>query len=305
MVDDPRAVYIIQEELADLVPLIKENELLLSKYPDKFSLKLGLRSLKSREQYLFIELQNSKKRNFMDTFDIVVTGEVVDNHDISLSFFGELMSNFQKIITSVAYSLDKRTPIDSTRLNLVATSVGSFKVVLSSHQPQISDSIQIISLRQFNNLLLCRDDKNAIKDFSEKLGKEVMKEYKKFLKIIYTNKANIKFFDTNIPEGFESNTISKDLAEKIYNVVHEMEKVPEKIDTYNGVLTGVNVRSNSFELVVKDTGIILSGKFRKDLANKAKELLDHLTTVKISTSTTLHEITGEERKKHEILEFIK
>jgi len=161
----------------------------------------------------------------------------------------------------------------------------------------------VSSLRQLNNLILCREDKNAIKKFSGKLGKEVMKEYKKFLKIIYSNKANIKFFDTNVPEGFESNTISSELAEKIYYVIYEMEKIPEQIGTYTGTLTGVNVRSHSFELVVEDTGAILNGKFNKDLANKAKELLDHLTTVKISTSTTLHEITGEERKKHELLEF--
>ena len=194
MADDPRASHIIQEQLADLIPLIKENELLLSKYPDKFTLKLGLKSLKLKEQELLKELQNSKKRNFMDTFDIVVTGQVVDKHNISLSFFGDFVSNLQKIITLIAQSLDNKTPTDSARLNLIATSKGSFKIVLSSHQPQISDSIQITSLRQLNNLILCREDKNAIKNFSEKLGKEVMKEYKKFLKIIYSNKANIKFF---------------------------------------------------------------------------------------------------------------
>jgi hypothetical protein len=304
MTDNPRASYIIQEELADLVPLIKENELLLFKYPDKFSLKLGLKSLKRREQDLLIELQNSKSRTFMDTFDIVVTGDVVKNYDISLSFLGDFTSNLQKIITTIAQSLDRKTPADSTRLDLVATSVGSFKIVLSSHQSQVSDSIQINSLRQLNNLILCGDDKDTIRNFSDNLGKEVMKEYKKFLKTIYSNKANIKFFDTNIPDGFESNTISSDKAEKIYYVVHEIERVPDKIDTYSGTLTGVNVRSNSFELVVDDTGLILTGKFKKDLANKAKELLDRFTKVRVVTSITLHEITGEERKKHEILEFI-
>lgn len=239
----------------------------------------------------------------MDTFDIVVTGEVVNKHNISLSFFGDFVSSLQNIITLIAQSLNNKTPTDSARLDLIATSVGSFKIILSSHQPQISDSIQIVSLRQLNNLILCREDKNEIKNFSGKLGKEVMKEYKKFLKIIYSNKAIIKFFDTTVPEGFESNTISSDLAEKIYDVIYEMEIIPEKIDIYTGTLTGVNVRSYSFELVVEGTETILNGKFKKDLANKAKELLDHITTVKISTSTTLHEFTGEERKKHKLLEF--
>jgi len=303
MADDPRASYIIQEELADLIPLINENELLLSKYPDKFTLKLGLESLKEKKHELLIELQNSKKRNLMDTFDIVVTGEVVNKHNTSLSFFGDFVSSLQNIITLIAQSLNNKTPTDSARLDLIATLVGSFKIILSSHQSQISDSIQIVSLRQLNNLILCREDKNEIKNFSGKLGKEVMKEYKKFLKIIYSNKAIIKFFDTTVPEGFESNTISSDLAEKIYDVIYKMEIIPEKIDIYTGTLTGVNVRSYSFELVVEGTETILNGKFKKDLANKAKELLDHITTVKISTSTTLHEFTGEERKKHKLLEF--
>jgi hypothetical protein len=303
MADNPRASYVIQEELADLIPLIKENELLLLKYPDKFTLKMGLENLKVKEQELLAELQNSKKRNLMDIFDIVITGKVVDKHDISLSFFGDFASNLQRIITLIAQSINNKIPIDSTKLNLIATSIGSFKIVLSSHQPQISDSIQITSLFQLNNLILCGDDKNEIKSFSGKLGKEVMKEYKDFLKLIYSNKATIKFFDSNIPEGLRSNTISSDQAEKIYDVIYEMEKIPEQINTYTGTLTGVNIRSHSFELVVEDTGAIISGRFKKDLANKAKELLDHLTTVKISTSTTLHEITGEERKKHKLIEF--
>jgi hypothetical protein len=40
------------EELKELNSLIKENKRLIQKYPDKFSLKMGLKSLESRKRQI-------------------------------------------------------------------------------------------------------------------------------------------------------------------------------------------------------------------------------------------------------------
>ena len=47
MVDD--------EELNELNALIEENKRLIQKYPDKFSLKMGLKSLESRKRQIEAE----------------------------------------------------------------------------------------------------------------------------------------------------------------------------------------------------------------------------------------------------------
>jgi hypothetical protein len=92
MADDCRDPSIIQEELSDLETLIRKKEKLISKYPDKYSLKVGYQSLKDREEHLLLELQSSYERYQMDTFDFVLDGDVVDKRrirksDYSLSLF--------------------------------------------------------------------------------------------------------------------------------------------------------------------------------------------------------------------------
>jgi hypothetical protein len=50
MIDDQK------EELKELNGLINENKRLIKKYPDKFSLKMGLKSLEARKKQIEVEI---------------------------------------------------------------------------------------------------------------------------------------------------------------------------------------------------------------------------------------------------------
>ena len=313
MADDCRNPSIIQEEMSDLETLIQKKEKLISKYPDKYSLKVGYQSLKDREDHLLLELKSSYGRHQMDTFDFVLDGNVVDKHSISLSFFGEFVSYLQDAVTSIAQSLiDKPTVkgaipkeiLDASRLDLVATTAGSFRFVLSSHQPQLGESIAKRALQQFSNLTDCEDDKDKIKNMTENLGIRAIRKYQKFLEVLYKNNANVKMYDKIVPEGFHTKEITSDLAERIYNVISEVAELPAESVTYYGKLTGVNIRSYTFEFVVDDSNEIIKGTFGDSLTEDTKKRLDTNTTIKFDVSTAFEDVFNEEKKEWQIVGFM-
>ncbi|HJH28121.1 MAG TPA: hypothetical protein C5S50_01605 [Methanosarcinaceae archaeon] len=313
MADDCRNPSIIQEEISDLETLIQKKEKLISKYPDKYSLKVGYQSLKDREDHLLLELKSSYGRHQMDTFDFVLDGNVVDKHSISLSFFGEFVSYLQDAVTSIAQSLiDKPTVkgaipkeiLDASRLDLVATTAGSFRFVLSSHQPQLGESIAKRALQQFSNLTDCEDDKDKIKNMAENLGIRAIKKYQKFLEVLYKNNANVKMYDKIVPEGFHTKEITSDMAERIYYVISEVAELPAESVTYYGKLTGVNIRSYTFEFVVDDSNEIIKGTFGDSLTEDTKKRLDTNTTIKFDVSTAFEDVFNEEKKEWQIVGFM-
>jgi len=126
---------------------------------------------------------------------------------------------------------------------MVATATDSFRVILSSHEPQIGESPAKKSLRCFNDLLECGDNKEAIKEVSSKLGKRVLKKYKQFLNIIYRNNAIIRMYDNSASQDLRPQKITSELTRKIYDVIDEVENVPELSSTNSGVLMGVDFTS--------------------------------------------------------------
>lgn len=314
MIDDHRPPSFIQEELSDLQNLIRENDVLILKYPDKFSLKFRGQKFRGKEQQLLSELRKSLMRYQMDAFDYVLDGDIVDNHRISLLFFGNLMSILQDITSSIAQSLTGKPILkgviladvqNASRLDLVAIAAGSCRVILSSHEPQLNESSAKTALRRFNDLIECGYDKDALKNFmpDQTNGKHILKNYKKFLKLIYENNANIIMYDANASKNFHPQKITRESAKKIYDTIIEVETVPDMSVEYRGVLKGISLIKNTFEFLVDGSDEKIDGKFDATLANEVIKYLDVPTTIKFNVATTFKDITYAEKKKWVLLEF--
>lgn len=312
MSDDHRRPAFIQEELSDLQKLMRENEVLISRYPDKFSLNFKYQKLRDKEEQLLFELRNSLMRYQIDAFDYVLDGDVVDNHKISLSFFGNLMSILQDVTFSISQSLTGKTTLkgvisadvqNASRLDLVAVATGSFRVILSSHEPQLYESSAKTALRHLNDLIECGDNRAAIKEFTSGFERKVLIDYKKFLKLIYKNNANIIMYDTNASEDLRTQKITSELAKKIYDSIIEVETVPDISVEYSGVLKGISLIKNTFEFVVDDSPEQIDGKFERNLSNEVIEHLNIPSIIKFNMTTTYKDITNEEKKEWFLLEF--
>lgn len=312
MIEEVRRPSVIEEELSELQELIAEGRELIEKYPDKFSLEIGLCSLKEREGYLLAELQKAYERYSQDTFDFVFEGDVVQAHRISLSFFGNFTSALQEVVTAISQSIVSKPTVngmipkeicETSQLDLVATATGSFRMILVNHQPQLGDSVQKKAFCLFNELTDCEDDKEAIKAFSKEIGIRSMKKYQNLVEIIYKNNANVKLYDKFIPEGFHTKEITSPLARRIYNAISDVAEMPDETVTYYGKLTGMNVRSYSFEFVIDDTDTIITGKFEKSLTEELKKCLDSTATVLFNVSTVFEDVIEEEKKKWTIIDI--
>ena len=313
MIEECRRPSIIQEELAELNVLLRDKLILMDKYPDEFTLKIGYDSLKNRENHLLVELKEAYERFQIDTFDFVIDGNVVTDYRVSLQFLGSFSNALQDVVTSMSQSIISEPTIRgvipndicaASQMDLVATATGSFRMIIASHETQLGDSVSKQSLRLLNNLVDCEDDKERIKPISREIGLRSMKKYQKLMEIIYKNKADIKMYDIIIPESFHTKEITRDLARRIYNAISEVDEMPTEGMTHFGKLTGVNVRSYKFEFVIAENEEIITGDFESTLAEEAKSHLDTSTTIQFNVSTIYDEILDEEKREWSIAAFV-
>lgn len=306
MNNNQRRPTLILEELSDLYELIRENEILLSKYSNKFSLRVRQRNFKDREAYLLLELRNSFERFQFDSFDFIIDGAPVEGHRISLSFFGNLMGNLQDIVSSISQSLSGKATfkgiipneiLRASQLDLVATGTGSFRFIVSSHEPQIADSSAKMAFQRFSDLIECEDNKDKIREVSDELGKRVMIKYRDFLESLYKNKADIIMYDKVTTGNFKRQKISSELAKRIYDVILEAENIPEESVVYKGFIKEISLFYFTFGFLIDESGTIIKGKFKEALANEVKKRVDTFTTAKFKFSTTINEINLEEKKE--------
>lgn len=313
MTEEYRAPSLIKEELSDLAELIRETYQLVSLRPEDFVLQQTLHSLKNREEIILNELRETYKRLQMDSFDILIEGgDAVSESSISLSFIGKTLASFQGLVTSIAKSIREgptaRGPaphaiLEGSRLNLVATSPGSFRVVVSSHIPAIGDSLAKESLKQFNELVSSEDNKDLIKDKISDLGPIVISKYKNFLGTIYKNNADVNFYDKIRPDSFRALQLSSELAKRIYDVIVSEERIPDETLTYRGVIKGISLISYSFEFLVEETETPIKGTFDEKLYSKVKERFDNVCVARFTVTKQICEITNEITKKWELSGF--
>jgi hypothetical protein len=230
-----------------------------------------------------------------------------------LYFIGEFSSALQEVVTSISQSIiDKPTVkgsipkeiVNASQMDLVATATGSFRIVVASHETQLGDSIPKKSLQSLNSLTDCEDDKTRIKEIGRYIGIRSMKKYQNLMGLIYKSNAKLKMYDSIVPEGFNTKEISTDLARRIYTAIGEVADMPNERKTYFGKLTGVNVRSFTFEFVIDETDEIIKGSFSNTLAEEAKKRLDSMSTIEFIISTTFDDVLDEEKSKWSIGNFV-
>ena len=312
MIDEYRQPSLIKEELSDLAELIRENTQLVSLYPEDFALQQALHSLKNREENILNELRETYERLQTDSFDVLIEGNGVRGTSVSLSFIGKMFTTFQGLVTSIAKSVregpDARGAtshplLEGSRLNLVATSPGSFRVVVSSQIPAIGDSLVKESLKQFNELLSCADDKDLIKHKIGDLGPTVILKYKNFLDVISKNDVDVKFYDKMRPTSFQTWRLSSELSKRIYDVIVSEEKIPDETLTYRGVIKGISLISYQFEFLVEEAETPIKGIFDKNLYSQVKEQFDKVCVAQFIVTKEICEITDKITEKWVLLGF--
>lgn len=304
----------ILNELDQLHEVIDENRRLIEENPSELALQINLMSLECREHDLLEELHESNEKMLLDTFDFDIEGKNVVNHSISSAVLGDILLGLQGTLDSIAYSLkegpsNSRGPIpesiiSSSRVDMAAACGGSFRIILTSSQPALIESVVKESLRRLNSLLDCQDDKELIKQEIKDLGARAINKYKKFLEIIYKTKSQIKMYDILKPAGFETKVITADLAERIWKVIDQEESIPDKEEEYRGTIRELNLFTQKFQFLIESSGKKINGSFDPGLDSEMKCHFDEFTVACFKVSSKQNEATGELYKEYTLLRFI-
>lgn len=313
MEDEIRDPRLIQEELSDLQELIREEKLVIAKYPEHTELLILHETSLEREQYLIQELEESLKRFSLGPFDITFSGEPVRRSGILLAFLGRATSSLESIWDLISQqSISKTTSqirdhtkeiSESRNLYLVGVGPGSFRIILSSQQPTIGESIALSSLWKFNKLLDCRDDGELLKEQINILGYKTIVRYKSFLELLYRNETNITFYDKIIPEGFQTKEITKDLAKSIYETLGKVESSPDEDILLRGTIKGVSLISRWFEFLIEESGEKITGTFCQRMESDIKQRFDRTVLAKFRVTKKWVEIKEKFNKKYELIGF--
>jgi hypothetical protein len=306
-----RHLKVIKKDLSEVDKLIIENKELLATFPDDISLKIGLRDLLYRQKQIFSEIKEAKKMKMQETFDMVLEEGDTPDSEISFSFLGDFLSATQDLVTAIINREQKgeisKGPISNdikslAQLNVVATSVGSFRIIITGN-PGITEPTAVPALSRFNSLLECGDQRERIKEIRAVVGARVMKKYKDFIHIMKIHKANVTFYDEFGGSFFSTHKLTNELANNIYSILETVEEMPEIIEEYTGKLRGTDVCDKSFHFETVD-GIHFRGKFIDEIDSRMKKPdLDKEVTIKVKHNITYVPNEDREVDKWDLIEI--
>ena len=311
MVNECRPPEMILKELLRVQELMRKNKEFIKIYPEDYGLKLNLYSFAAREKELISEYQDSLKHYQIDGFDILIKGKYITDSSISMVSLGETLVKMQNLITELVFeefagknSVEKISPAirNVANLNVVATTSGSFGVILSNLSNRRRDKESKIenALVKFNELLDCKDDKELIRAQASKLGIRAISKYVDLLKTIYVYEENLVFYDKVKPESFDRKEISSEDARKAYAVLAKQKREVKENAEYAGTLKAVDLLEYKCKFQV-DYSKTIAARFSRELVNNLKENLDMHVTAQFIITKIWNDSTSEMKSNWKLI----
>lgn len=272
------------KETKEIIELCRTNYSTLG-LPDFIS-DLEISSLKQRlvdlEQQVYneVETQSEELEIRLETNDL-------PSGQIPVRTLTTVLGGLQALTDSVANTLlnqaSNRGPIPQEILErnswiLKTVKAGSFIAIIDlKHENQLSiDEVpqrQIIS--ELYNLFNASDDEEPLLEVLSSLGTRTLKHYTDWTKSI--RELNTPF-EINWVSSLQKDVETKisfdpEKANKIFTILNERLTSREEEVVIEGRLTGINVRTNSFELCEADGNKIV-GRIVKDKVSEAAAYLD-------------------------------
>lgn len=292
---------------------IKETENIIQNVKEKFAqaglpefvAKMELNSLEKRLNKLRNQYELAKTYQNKEEIQLTFHPPNLPSGQIPVRTLTLILGGLQQIVDSVANSLYNQPsahgPIPSDILEknaliLKETRAGSFEVLLEvEHSQQISmgDSMQTQTLNELFKLFNSSDIPESLVDVISDLGPRTLKHYRDWTK-------NLKELETEIEiewksiRGRTQILFNHDKAERIFNILGDISDTIEAEEVHYGRLTGVNVRTRTFELCLPSSER-LTGRILKDTVPLATNLLDEECIATLIKHHTCYRAIGKEK----------
>lgn len=209
-----------------------------------------------------------------------------------------VLGGLQTITDSVANTLlnhaSSRGPIPQDILErnswiLKSSKAGSFIAVLDlDHDQHLlfdEDSQQKTITKELFNLFNASDEEESLLDAISSLGERTLRHYADWTKNIKELGVPISLNWRSYNEKTNEVRFDPSKAESIYTILNEKLSTKEEELSFKGRLTGLNVRTGSFEFVTQDSRKI-TGRVPKEVVTSAITYLDHRCSADLLKITT-------------------
>ncbi|MCQ2737438.1 MAG: hypothetical protein MJ224_02400 [archaeon] len=304
-----RDIKIIEQEIKEIINLMAPLENYLIDNPNDFGVEGNLNSLRGRYEELLRELGYAKNNLGVISFDFHIYD---NNKNIDITQLGHICLSLQGLINSCAMYEDNnpvkkgssynQNILDMVNVKVDAVAIGSLNLLVSPKDNQSTfydDSYLKRSLKQIGRIIDCGDDKRKITSLMEEIGSQPIFKYKSLLNNLKNDNLNLDICYSVKPKGINTKSLTATDAEKIYNLITDVEK--EETNTINviGILYSVDVKNKKCGIEVKsgdlDENKTIRVSFRDSFKKQLKEKLD--TEISVSLERTIRISAVEEDSK--------
>ncbi|MGI2295672.1 hypothetical protein [Paenibacillus sp. GXUN7292] len=272
------------KETEEIIEVCKANHKAIG-LPDYIS-NLEIASLQQRLTDLKNKF-NEEVRSHSEELEVRLETRDLPSGQIPVRTLTTILGGLQALTDSVANTLfnqpSNRGPIPQDIIErnswvLKTVKAGSFIAVIDlKHENQMSmDEVpqhQIIS--ELYSLFNASDDEEPLLDAISSLGTRTLKYYTDWTKSIrdLNVPVEINWTTTQVQNDETKISFDPDKADKIFTILNERLTSREEEIILQGRLTGINVRTKSFELCAVDGNKIV-GRIVKDKVSKSAGYLD-------------------------------
>lgn len=242
-----------------------------------------------------------KEKNYIKPFE--------EKETIQSDFDGELKEKEEKTnrkSKSPTKGILSEQLVANTQFYTPGIIEGSIRVILTSAQPMLDNSLLNNTLTIFKELVECGDNKEAIREQIKILGdNKPISKYQKLLNSLYKNKIDIEFSGkTKELTDFNIFKLDNKQSEKIYKVLNKNDDPIEKPITKIGKFRALDLENHTFKFHVDIDDKLIPGSFKKELESKLEDVTFNETfKIELLSIIPIGEFNKNKNIKYKLLEL--
>ena len=258
--------------------------------------RFSLEELNRRLEDLIEQRKEIYNAQAKETVKLRLYGESIESGKISNRILVSVLGGFQSILESIAVisvgSMSTRGKFsDSAKMitdfKVTGTFAGSFGIVLEKDCGQMeltrnSTKTGIVMQNLFDILENSGDSTQLINHICP-YGKRTIKHYRKWLKGIKNEGVNLEMNWIDDSAEIRHLNINHTTVDDIIYTLDSIDDISNEEVKIKGILTGLNIRQNTFELKVEDT--IIKGTSKLETLIKLSSMLGNEIQVLLIKST--------------------
>lgn len=245
-----------------------------------------------------------------DTINIHITPNDTRLVELNARNFGSILISFQELIDAVGQrktgnpTISGPIPRDilkDTRLNTCQIFEGSFGVQLKADQPSdmFHDSFLTETMKLFATLLSVKDSEELLKEILHDYKGRVASKYRRFLKELTKINTNLKVVWGSPKSNYGGDfSLTKSELLNTFKIVDYIDmELSEEIEV-KCTLIGINVRTQSYEILSTEDNEKFSGKFSDEAHQEvAYATINNFYIAKLKKIIEVQSSSGQEKIK--------